>query len=273
LQKSITFQEIERIVDMEKASRSTFRSQNSLTVALELLKTGIVQSYVTSCNTGALVTGAVHALKMLPGFKRPALAVRYQKKYPALLLDVGAFIEASKEQLISQALLGVYYLLAAEHRVSHHTPRVGLLNIGQESYKGSVKEQETFKRLQAISKESSSSIPHFQFIGNVEPYALFDEEVDIIVTSGMFGNICLKTVEACQKYYSQQRPAGDSNINTPFSPRGALLLGVNGHIVKCHGAATGEELAHAGFQAATDITTIQYMKEMLLKKAPNYNEL
>lgn len=236
---------------MNEAPRTALRKSTSVYEGCRLLKENRAQVYVTSCNTGALVTAAVRYLKMLPGVKRPGLAVVYtklqhKKKGNALFLDVGACIETSSEQIVSHATLGAHYLALQ----GIENPRVGLLNIGQEEHKGSSRERDAFALL--------SRLP-INFKGNVEPSALFSDEVDVIVTSGMFGNLCLKTIEAFKPALKQLYPIAANTM-------GAVLLGVDGHVVKCHGAATGEEMGLIAIQAATQIEAIQQLRANLKLK-------
>ncbi|MBF0448970.1 MAG: phosphate acyltransferase PlsX [Magnetococcales bacterium] len=242
------------------------KKDSSMRVGCNLVKEGQADAFVSSGNSGALMATARFVLKTLPGISRPAMASNVPSiSGQTLMLDLGANVDCNADNLCQFALMGRIYSTAVE---GIKNPRIGLLNIGEEDVKGNEVVKEAGERLKA--EESAG------FIGNVEATDIFQGTVDVVVCDGFVGNVSLKTMEGVAKMlihflkesfseswisklrYLIARPALKSFRNR-FDPRaynGAMLLGLNGVVVKSHGGADGFAFAHA-IQLAQDLVAGQ----------------
>lgn len=225
------------VISMQDEALSAIRKKknSSLVRAMLDLKAGAIAALVTCANTGAVTAAAVVHLKRFSGLHHPALVAELPLPYGRVVaLDMGAFVEASGKDLFSYANLGSAY---ASSCYGVGRPRVGLLNIGREASRG------TAELRQADRYLSLATTMEWEYVGNVEPADVFSGAVDVLVTSGFAGNIFLKTAEAVVQL--------SRSSSLPYKPSGALLVGVNGVVVKCHGSSSKEALAAAIAQART----------------------
>lgn len=223
------------------------KKDSSMRVGANLIKVGQADAFVSSGNTGALMATARYVLKTLPGVDRPAIAaIVPSMKGQTLMLDVGANVDCTAEHLCQFAMMGLIYATAV---MGLKNPRIGLLNIGEEEIKGNEVVKEAAERLKQTGDE--------QFIGNVEASDIFTGTVDVVVCDGFVGNVSLKTTEGMARMLTHfLREAFNSSIWTKLGylaarpamkkfrsrmdPRrynGAILLGLNGIVVKSHGSA------------------------------------
>ena len=230
------------------------RRQSSIYVGMELVKRGEVEAFVSLGNTGAVLALALVVLGKLPGVERPALsALIPHHRGPKLLLDVGASAESRPSHLLQFAQMGTEYMRAV---VGIADPAVGLLNIGEESTKGSAL---TIEAHQALSASS------LRFLGNVEGRDLVSGDADVIVTDGFTGNVVLKLTEGLvAELLGEVRDAARSSLRSRLGGlllgpalreiRGRLdyrryggvpLLGVNGVVIVGHGRSDAEAVANA----------------------------
>ncbi len=173
----------------DKISPGALRKvQNSMGVAMDLLKAGEADAFVTAGNTGGAMAIALARLGRMRGVKRPALSALFPVKGGhCVVTDVGANTECKPEYLLQFAQMGAIY---AQLALGKPNPRVGLLANGEEDTKGNDLVKETHPLLKASS---------LNFIGNVEGKELFGGEADVVVTDGFTGNILLKSSEAVAK--------------------------------------------------------------------------
>jgi len=232
------------------------KRESSLSVGLRQLKAKKLDAFVSAGNTGALVSGAKMILGNLPGILRPALLARMPtKKQPVVVLDVGAVVQVRATHLIQFALLGTAYCKIQ----GIEKPTVGLLNIGSEPLKGTSELREAYQFLKNMKN------PPFHFAGNIEGKSVFDGNVDVLIADGFTGNIFLKTAEGIaslildrfgtilprtefQKIHPQIEDL-QRNLHYAEYP-GALLVGVQGTVIKCHGYSTPQGFANAVLGAA-----------------------
>ncbi len=164
------------------------RAQNSMSVAMQLIKAGEADAFVTMGNTGGALAHGQIILGRIRGVKRAALSALYPVKGgQCVVLDIGANVECRPEFLLQFAVMGAVYaqgVLGVEH------PRVGLLSNGEEAGKGNDLVRATYPLLEASG---------LNFIGNVEGKELFGGEADVVVTDGFTGNILTKGSEAVAK--------------------------------------------------------------------------
>lgn len=252
------------VVTMGEAPSSALRNKkkSSMRVAIEQLQKGQAHGCVSAGNTGALMAISRYVLKMLPGIDRPAICTII----PGInshthILDLGANVDSSAEQLFQFAVMGSELSGAVENKAS---PRVGLLNVGTEENKGnhSVKEAATLL-----------SGSHLNYIGFVEGNHIYSGDADVIVCDGFVGNIALKTSEGVSEFILHQVAGGFrknvygklaalvcmpilKSIRNKTDPRrynGASLLGLRGIVVKSHGNADRVSFAHAIGEAMLEV--------------------
>ncbi|HHX23658.1 MAG: phosphate acyltransferase PlsX [Tepidanaerobacteraceae bacterium] len=236
------------------------KKQSSIVKGLKLVKDGTAQAMVSAGSTGALMAGGLFILGRLEGIDRPAIGTLFpSNKNPFLLLDIGANSEVKPQNLIQFALMGDLY---AKEIMGKENPRIGLMNIGVEEEKGNSIIKAAYASLKQIKE--------INFIGNVETRNIFDGNVDVVVCDGFTGNIFLKTLEGFGSYifkklkkeikssitYSlgsmMMKPAmkrvKDSVDYSEFG--GAMFLGVDGVLIKCHGSSDSRAIAN-GIKAAS----------------------
>ncbi|WP_433834155.1 phosphate acyltransferase PlsX [Actinoplanes sp. CA-015351] len=201
---------------------------------------GRADALVSAGDTGATVLSAARELGRWPGVRRPALAAVLPTAAGRLvLLDVGSSVDPDEAALLAHARLGSAY---ASIVFDLKSPRVGLLTIGSETGKGDR------LRRSAPSLFASRPLPAgARYVGLVEGGdVVLGSAADVVVTDGFTGNVLLKGLETGYALTGPPKPG------TALPPRAAVLLGVGGTVVVCHGAATGSDLA-AGIAYAADL--------------------
>ncbi len=175
------------VVTMEDKAVQAVRLKrdSSLRVGLRLVRDRRASGFVTAGNTGAAMATAKMVLGGLPGVDRPALAAVFPTavRTVAILLDVGANVDCTPQNLEQFAVMGEIYFRSM---FGTRRPRVGLLSIGEEETKGNELTREAFQLLKLLP---------LNFVGNVEGRDLYGGQVDVIVADGFVGNVALKTSE------------------------------------------------------------------------------
>ena len=181
----------ESVIDMDDKPLSVIRekSDSSMSVALRLLESGDGDALVSAGNTGALLAGSTLLVRRIKGIRRAAIATVLPLSAPILLMDSGANLTVTPENLEQFAYMGSYYL---ERLHGIHKPRIGLLNNGTEHGKGLPLQTETYALL--------SENPDLNFIGNVEGKDLPFSPCDVLLCDGFVGNIVLKYTEGMGKF-------------------------------------------------------------------------
>ena len=220
----------------------------SMVVGFQMLKDGEGDVLVSAGSTGAFMAGGLLKVGRIKGIDRPALCPMlptYDGK-GFMLIDSGANTNCRPTNLLQFAEMGSIYMKQVFGR---ENPKIGLLNIGAEEGKGNDLLKESYVRLQEDSK--------VDFYGNIEGRYIFDGDVDVVVTDGLTGNVTLKTIEGMGATVSKMlkeellknpwtkflslllKPALKSfKKRMDYSEYGgALLLGINKPMVKCHGSA------------------------------------
>lgn len=241
----------------------------SIGVAADLAKAHPGSALVSAGHTGAVVAAALMKLGRMEGCERPAVAACFPTpEGRAIILDVGGNVDCKPSHLVQFAAMGALY---AEHVLGVERPRVGLLNIGEEEAKGNEQTKATFLALKGTE---------LNFIGNVEPHAVFAGTADVVVADGFPGNIMLKASEAVSGVFHRivaeglpreamkdERFAGFFKALRRFDTSnpdysGAPLLGVQEACIICHGMAKAPTIRSAVCLAhrfaASD--TLDYMK-------------
>jgi glycerol-3-phosphate acyltransferase PlsX len=228
---------------------------------------------VSAGNTGAYMAMAMFRLRNMEGVHRPALAARWPTATGGyvVVLDVGANVQADGEQLVEFAIMGEAFqrVMSGKQR-----PIVGLLNVGAEDQKG----HEEIRAAARLVREADMDMA---FHGNVEGGDIAKGTVDVIVTDGFTGNIALKTAEGTARLvggFLKEELSRNllSKLGAaiaipalnrfkarmdPGSFNGAVLLGVNGVVVKSHGSADGPSFA-AAIDVAAQLARSHYRDEV-----------
>src|SRR4051812_47681241 len=185
----ITVIHAEQVIDMHEHPTKALKEKqkSSIAVGFHLLASGKTDAFISAGNTGAMLVGALYALKPIEGVLRPTISTIIPKENgkTGLLLDVGLNSDCKPEQLNQFAIMGSVY---AQSILGIDEPRVALLNIGEEEGKGNILAQATYPLL----KENR----HIKFIGNVEGRDLLLDKADVMVCDGFTGNIILKLAES-----------------------------------------------------------------------------
>jgi glycerol-3-phosphate acyltransferase PlsX len=236
----------------------------SIAVAMELHKRGEVDAVISAGHTGAAMTAAFLSLGRIEGVKRPAIGSLIPYGHGVgvtLLIDVGANLECKPINLLQFGVMGSIYM---KNVYKVPLPKIGLLNIGEESTKGTDLIKEAYQLL---------ADSHLNFHGNVEGRDVMDGKVDVIVCEGFVGNVVLKFAESFNGVYSKtlKRKVGKkvfSNVGAfllkPTFERlrriydyeeygGVPLLGINGTCIICHGSSTPKAIKNAVREASTMI--------------------
>lgn len=220
----------------------------SMLRAIELVKEGAAAAVVSTGNTKILVAAGTLKLRTVNGIERPALAAVIPREGGhCILIDAGANPDCRAAHLVHNAILGSHY---CRLELGVEKPRVGLLTIGTEEGKGNSLINETHEALKRIGTLVN-------YIGPIEGFQVFLNQVDVVICDGFTGNICLKSWESLSKFFSQELKSqltaspgrklgawlargaftGLKNRIQPERYGGAPLLGLRGSVLKAHGSA------------------------------------
>lgn len=258
----VHFVPADELISMDDNPLTSVRKKKnaSLTLGIKLLRDQAIDALITRGNTGALTAAAKSSLSTFKGVKRPGLlALIPTKNHPVAVLDVGANVQSSADQLYKFAEMGI----AFQKVLGIKNPRVALLNIGEEAMKG----REEFR----LSNERLNAAPHINFIGNVEGRDVFEGICDVLITDGFTGNVFLKTAEGVAEFVTStlgHAITDQADLNYAEHP-GAILLGVQGLILKVHGSSPPSALERAALFAVELVQTklIENVSSML-EEAP-----
>ena len=244
------------VVAMGDSPREAIRRKknSSMRIAIDLVKERRACACVSAGNTGALTAMAHFVLKTLPGVERAAIISAIPAAHGHThMLDLGANTKATPEQLRQFAAMGAIISRDIHGRES---PRIGLLNIGEEDIKGHEVVQEAHALLGASG---------LNYVGFVEGDDIFSGDVDVVVTDGFTGNVALKTMEGAAGLIADRmrrefnaswlaRLAGLAarpvlrRVAAGIDParyNGACMVGLGGIVVKSHGRANGVAFSRA----------------------------
>ena len=241
------------ILDDESPFTGAKKSKNtSMWKAIESLKTKKSDISLSAGNTGALLIISRLLLNTITGISKPALAALWPNQNGMnVVLDLGANIECNEKNLIDFACMGSALFKSL---FVNEKPKIALLNVGLEEYKGN----EVLKKAFAILKEDK--IKNFEFSGYIEGNHIMDGNIDVIVTDGFTGNIALKTAEGTANFISKNLKNALSKFSILLSysslkkfknkldPRkynGAIFLGLQSPVVKSHGSTDSLGFAHS----------------------------
>ncbi|MGI6193075.1 MAG: phosphate acyltransferase PlsX [Christensenellales bacterium] len=235
------------------------KKESSLVKALEAVANKDADVFVSAGSTGAVLAGATFIVRRIKGIKRPALApvLPTKKDHDVILIDCGANVDMKPANLQQFAVMGAAY---AERIMGIKNPRVGLLNNGAEAEKGCELTKEAYKLLQETP---------VNFTGNCEGRDILSGDFDVVVSDGFAGNVALKTIEGTammvMSVMKRELMGGIASRIGALLARGAfkrikakmdysshggaLLLGIDGGIIKAHGSSDAKAFAAALHQA------------------------
>jgi phosphate acyltransferase len=224
------------------------KPNSSIAIGFSLLKEGKIDAFSSAGNSGAMLVGSMFTIKSIPGVIRPCITTVMPKPNGGLnlILDVGTNADCKPDVLYQFGILGS---LLAQNVYGINSPKVGLLNIGEEPEKGNLVAQASHQ----LMKDSKD----FNFIGNVEGRDIFSDEVDVIVCDGFTGNIVLKQAEA---WYTLIRKQG---IKNDFFNRfnyeiygGTPILGVNSTVMIGHGISSATAIKNM-LKLSAEVTEVK----------------
>lgn len=271
---------LEKISMDEKEAVKKMRrdKKSSMAMGLYSVKEGVNDCFVTAGPTGPFVAGAHLIVRRLDGMKRTALTPIFPKlNGVCLFMDVGANTETKPDHLLQYANSASIY---AQEVFNIESPKVGLINNGEEKGKGRELEKAAYTLL-----ENDSNI---NFIGNVEAKFMFTTEADVLVTDGYTGNAILKSSEGALKAFGTVLKkeitsgffnkigaailrSGLKKVVKTFDVSevgGAILLGVGAPCVKAHGSSSEVDFASAIKQArnVVDKEVVEKIKNRLMEE-------
>jgi len=252
------------------------KKNSSMRLSVNLVSEGKADACVSSGNTGALMANAKYVLKTLPTIDRPAFmkAIPTKGDY-TYMLDLGANSTCTAEQLYQFALMGN---VVAREIKGISSPKVALLNIGEEEIKG----HEMIKEASLLLEES-----FINYVGYLEGNDIVENKADVIVTDGFTGNIAIKAMEGTIELMTsvlKESLIDESNdesasmgskyaldiFKNSIDPRkhnGAFLVGLNGIVIKSHGSSDSYSYYHAILTAVNEVK-----KEIIPKLIDTFKE-
>jgi phosphate acyltransferase len=253
-----------QVVGMDEPPAQALRSKkdSSMRVAINLVKDGTAQACVSAGNTGALMATARFVLKTLPGIDRPAIITALPTMHGHVhMLDLGANVDSTPEQLLQFGIMGSLLVGALEHKSN---PKVCLLNIGVEDIKGN----ETVKKAAELFRKSE-----LNYAGYIEGDEIFTGNADVVVCDGFVGNITMKASEGLARMIAQlMKDAFMRNVFTRLAGlialpvikafrkkvdhrqyNGGTLVGLTGIVIKSHGSADAHSFGYAVQVAISEV--------------------
>lgn len=234
------------------------KKDSSIVKALNMVKDGTCDAYVSAGSTGATLVGGQVIVGRIKGVERPPLAPMIPTaKGASLLIDCGANVDARPSHLVQFAKIGSVYM---ENVIGVKNPRVAIVNIGAEEEKGNALVKETFPLLK--------NCPDINFVGSIEARDIPAGDADVIVCEAFVGNVILKMYEGVGGILIKKvkegmmtslrskigallvKPALKQTLKT-FDLEaygGAPLLGLNGLVVKTHGSSKAVEIKNSVLQ-------------------------
>jgi glycerol-3-phosphate acyltransferase PlsX len=253
---SIQIHHCSQMVTMDESPLKVLRHRKdaSIMVAFDLVKSGQAEAVVSAGNSGATVGAAVLTLGRIKGVERPALAGIFPgARGKVVVIDVGASVDTKPKQLFEFAIMGDIF---ARSLLNIDNAKVGLLSIGEEGTKGNEQVR--------IAYDLFEKGP-FNFIGNVEGRDIFSGDVQVIVSDGFVGNVALKLTEGMAEaigimferemsrnfisklgFWLSRKAFENFKRNLDYAEYGgALLVGIKGVGIICHGSSSPKAIKNA----------------------------
>jgi glycerol-3-phosphate acyltransferase PlsX len=243
------------VIDMGAVPIESLRKKpkSSIAIIAKLAKRNQADAVISAGNTGACVAAFQMRIRNLPGVNRPGIAVVFPTpEGPVTICDVGANIACKSINLYQYGVMASIY---SENLLGIKNPRIGLMNIGSEDAKGN----EVVKKTRELMKND----PKVNFVGNIEGRDIFKGACEVVVCEGFVGNVILKLTEGLVdglftaiKYELMEEKLRLAMKFKPVMTRiykkydyneygGALLLGINGTAIICHGSSQSRTIKNA----------------------------
>lgn len=273
--KKITVVDAREVITNDEAPVRAVRSKkdSSIVRGINMVKNGEGDVFISAGSTGALLSGGLFILGRIQGIDRPALACIYPiiGGQPSLLVDAGANADCKPNNLLEFGMMGNIYM---EKVLGRETPRVGLVNIGEEAAKGSTLTKAAYELLEQSN---------MNFVGNVEARDVPKSACDVIVCDGFTGNVVLKLTEGLawnilqviKKKFTDGVKAklgaallidklGELKKEFDYSEYGgAPILGVKGPVVKMHGSSSANAVKN------TILKAVPFVEENVVETIQN----
>ena len=260
------------VLDYESPLTATKKGKkSSMWKSIESQKEKISDITLSAGNTGALLVMSKLILNTIKGINKPALAGLWPNNNNMnVVLDLGANVECDAKNLLDFAVMGSALFKSI---FNNDCPKIALLNIGLEENKGN----DVLKKTFAILKERNSK--NFEFCGYIEGNQITDGNIDVIITDGFTGNVALKTAEGTANFITKNLKKSLNKLSILLSYRsikkfrekldprkynGAIFLGLQGSVVKSHGATDA-----IGFANSINVCH-KIVKANLLKKIKSH---
>lgn len=210
------------------------KSDSSITVGFGYLAKGLIHGFASAGSTGAMMVGSMFAVKPIEGVMRPTISsfIPTLASRPAVLMDVGLNVDCKPEVLAQYALIGSAF---AKSVMGIESPRVALLNIGEEPSKGNAQAQAAYQLM-----EADGAAGKYNFVGNVESSYIFTGKIaDVIICDGFVGNTILKMAEGLYQINCRMGHTNDFWGQMNYENFGGTpVLGVNAPVTIGHGKST-----------------------------------
>ena len=237
------------------------KKDSSIQVACRLVKDGAANGVISAGHSGATAACGIFTIGRIPGVERPALAAFLPtEKNPLVVIDAGANVDCRPYHLFQFGLMGDAF---ARDIFGYPSPRVALLNIGEEEGKGNSQVKEAYELYKMAERVN--------FVGNAEGRDIFSGDMDVVVCDGFVGNIIVKMSEgvafSLMRMLKRElvssfvtkigtwlsKPAFKRFINIVDYAEygGAPLLGLQGICLVCHGKSNPKAITSAVKMAAT----------------------
>ena len=203
------------------------KPDSSISIGFQLLASGKADAFISAGNTGAMMVGALFSIKAIEGVLRPTIGAYIPREDGSLglLADVGLNGDCKPENLNQFAILSSLF---AEHVLNIKSPKVGLLNLGEEKGKGNLLTQATYPLLAENSR--------INFIGNVEGRDILIDKADVIICDGFTGNVVLKLAESIHDLVKRRNIHDEHFDRFNFEIYGGVpVLGVAKPVIIGHG--------------------------------------
>lgn len=252
---AVSIADAQEVIGMDEPPVESLRRKrkSSIAVMAKMAKLHQADAVISAGNTGACVAAFQMRMRNLPGVNRPGIAVVFPTfEGPVTICDVGANINCKPINLYQYGAMARMYL---KHLYGVENPRVGLMSIGQEDAKGN----EMVKKARELIK----SDPNMNFVGNIEGRDIFEGICDVAICDGFVGNVILKLTEGLVdglfKAIKHELMGEKLRLAMKFKPvisriykkydyneyGGALLLGINGTALICHGSSRARTIKNA----------------------------
>ncbi len=281
----ISIRNATQVIEMGDKPISSMKQKrdSSMMVALDMVKAGEAESMLSCGNTGSLMAGATVKLRPMEGVFRPALStIVPSKDHYFILLDAGANPDPDAKQLFHDAIFGSNH---CKVELGQKNPTVGLLTIGTEEGKGTERIHEAHRLLKEIKGDV------INYVGLIEGFHVFNEDLDVVVCDGFVGNILVKTCESLfimlkdvakeeltqniwRKLGALITMGAYKSMRHKFNPErygAAPLLGINGTVLKAHGSSNRFAIKSAMLTGAKIMK--QDMNAKILEDVRRANEI